>query len=140
MRGFRETSLVNRLSSGEHEVCACLYLTVSLGASSLRVALAGGQELEKEGELATMSLEFEYRHQKSRCEMLIGGDDISKNVITLATCFSMFVYSCVHFRFALIGTQKSDSSVYGEPQEKWRWNSNSRDIVASSPPFSCPAA
>ena len=44
-----------------------------------------------EGELATTSLEFEYLHGKSQCEMLIGGDDISNNVITLCTCFSMFV-------------------------------------------------
>ena len=28
---------------------------------------------------------------KSRCEMLIGGDDISNDVITLGTCFSKFV-------------------------------------------------
>ena len=39
-----------------------------------RGALAAGQE--KKGELATTSLEFEYLHRKSRCEMLIGGDDI----------------------------------------------------------------
>ena len=32
---------------------------------------------EKEGELATMSLEFEYLYRKSQCAMLIGGDDIS---------------------------------------------------------------
>ena len=38
-----------------------------------------------------MSLEFEYLHQKSLCEMLIGGDDISNDVITLGMCFSMFV-------------------------------------------------
>ena len=44
-----------------------------------------------EGELATTSLEFEYLHGKSQCEMLIGGDDISNDVITLCTCFSMFV-------------------------------------------------
>ena len=35
--------------------------------------------------------------------MLIGGDDISNDVITLATCFSMFVYIRARFRFALIG-------------------------------------
>ena len=29
---------------------------------------------------------------EKRCEMLIGGDDISNAVITLGTCFSMFVY------------------------------------------------
>ena len=31
---------------------------------------------EREGELATTSLEFEYLHQKSRRELLIGRDDI----------------------------------------------------------------
>ena len=35
--------------------------------------------------------------------MLIGGDDISNDVITLGTCFSMFVYTRTRFRFALIG-------------------------------------
>ena len=35
--------------------------------------------------------------------MLIGGDDISNDVITLGTCFSMFVYSRARIRFALIG-------------------------------------
>ena len=59
---------------------------------------------EKEGELATTSLEFEYLHRKSRCEMLIGGDDnISNDVITLGTCFSMFVNIRARFRFALSG-------------------------------------
>ena len=67
----------------------------------LRGALAAGRE--KEGELATTSLEFEYLHRKSRCEMLIGRDDISNDVITLGTCFSMFVYIRARFRFALIG-------------------------------------
>ena len=67
----------------------------------LRGALAAGRE--KEGELATTSLEFEYLHRKSRCEMLIAGDDISNDVITLGTCFSMFVYIRARFRFALIG-------------------------------------
>ena len=47
---------------------------------TLRGALAAGRE--KEGELATTSLEFEYLHRKSRCEMLIDGDDISNDVIT----------------------------------------------------------
>ena len=35
--------------------------------------------------------------------MLIGGDDISKDIITLGTSFSTFVYIRVRFRFALIG-------------------------------------
>ena len=44
------------------------------------------------------------------------------------------------FTFGLVSTwQRSNSSVNGEPQGNWRWNSNSRDIVASSPSFSHPA-
>ena len=35
--------------------------------------------------------------------MLIGQDDISNDVITLGTCFSMFVYIRTHFRITLIG-------------------------------------
>ena len=63
--------------------------------------LAPGRE--KEGELATTSLESEYLHRKSRCEMLIGGDDIGNDVITLGTWFSMFAYIRARFRFPLIG-------------------------------------
>ena len=56
---------------------------------AFRNALAAGQE-KGAGELATTSLEFEYLHWKSRCEVLIGGDDISNDAITLGTCISMF--------------------------------------------------
>ena len=35
--------------------------------------------------------------------MLIVGDDIGNYVITLGTCFLMFVYIRAHFLFALIG-------------------------------------
>ena len=73
---------------------------ISLRAS-FQGALAAGRE--KERELATSFLDFEYLHRKSRCEMLIGGDDISNDVITLGTCFSMFVYIRARFRFKLIG-------------------------------------
>ena len=66
-------------------------------------ALQGVAGREKEGELATTSLEFEHLHRKSRCEMLIGGNDISNDVITLGTCFSMFVYIRTRFNFSLIG-------------------------------------
>ena len=58
---------------------------------------------KKEGELATRNLEFEYLHRKSRCEMVIGGDDCSNDIVTLGTCFPMFVYICARFRFSLIG-------------------------------------
>ena len=40
---------------------------------TLRGAIAKGRE--KEGELATTSLEFEYLHRKSQCEMLFGRDE-----------------------------------------------------------------
>ena len=35
--------------------------------------------------------------------MLIGGDDISNDVVTLGKYFSMFVYISPPFRFAMIG-------------------------------------
>ena len=37
--------------------------------------------------------------------MLIGGDDICNDVITLSMCFAMFVYNYIlsHFRYTLIG-------------------------------------
>ena len=50
-----------------------------------------------------MSLEFEYLHRKSQSEMLIGRDDISNDVITLGTCFSMFVFIRACFCFVVIG-------------------------------------
>ena len=105
---------------------------------ALRGTLAAGQE--KEGELATTSLEFEYLHWKSWCEMLMGGDDISNDVITFLTCFSVFVYifhTCFYFRANWL---RSDSSFSGEPQGNWRWKSDSRDVIASSPSFSRSAA
>ena len=72
---------------------------------------------EKEGALATTSVEFEYLHRKSGCEMLIGGDDISNDVITLGTWFSMFVFRSFPLR---ADWRKSDSC--REPQGNWRWN------------------
>ena len=75
--------------------CSCSEISYNL------LALTVGRE--KEGELATTSLEFEYLLRKSQYEMLIGGDDISNGVITLGTCFSMFVYICTRFCFTPIG-------------------------------------
>ena len=70
--------------------------------------------------------------------MLIGRDDTSNDIITLSIWF--FFNGCLHSLVPLCADrQKSDSSVDGEPQGNWRWNSNSRDVVASCPPFSCPA-
>ena len=72
-----------------------------LNKIACKQALAAGRE--KEGETGTTSVEFEYLRRKSRCEMLISGDDISNDVITLSTCFSMYVYIRIRFPFALIG-------------------------------------
>ena len=104
---------------------------------ALRDALAAGRE--KERELATTSLKFENLHRKIRGEMLIGGDDVSYDVITP---WHVFFNVCLHSRsFPLLADwRKSDSSADREQQGNWRWNSNSRDIVASSPSFSHHAA
>ena len=53
----------------------------------------------------------------------------------------MFFNVCLHSRSFLLRAdwRKSDILVDGEPQGNWRWNSNSRDVVASSPSFSRPA-
>ena len=112
-----------------------LWINLSLWA---RYSGCSGGGLGKGGRACNTSLEFEYLHWKSRCKMLIGGDDISNDVIILGTCFSMFVYirACSASRWLA----ESNSSVDGEPQGNWRWNSNSRDVVASSPSFSHPAA
>ena len=100
---------------------------------ALRCTLAAGRD--KEGKLATTSLEFDYLHRKNRCEMLISGDNTSNGIITLDTCFSMFVYIRARFHFALIG---GNLTVDGEGN--WRRNSKSRNVFASSPSFSHPAA
>ena len=60
--------------------------------ASLRASSRCVQEArrEKEGELATTynSLEFEeYLHRKSRCEMLIGRDDLVMTSLPLARVF-----------------------------------------------------
>ena len=72
--------------------------------------------------------------------MLIGGDDISNDVITLGTCFSMFIYILFTFGSVRPDWRKSDSSVDRGPQGNWRRNLNSRDVVASSPSLSRLAA
>ena len=74
--------------------------------------------------------------------MLIGGDDFSNDVITLGTCYSMFVYIRTRFHFALIGgnlTAHSTGSHRGIGGGI-KFQSNFREAVASSPSFSRPAA
>jgi len=45
--------------------------------------------------------------------MLIGGDDISNDVVTLGMCFSMFVYIRIRFHSALIGRNLAAQSTGG---------------------------
>ena len=70
--------------------CRDFYKKYSLRASSPQ--RSSGSAVEKE-ELATTSLKFEYLHRKSRCEMLIGGDYISNDIMLLTLvcqCLSTF--------------------------------------------------
>ena len=69
--------------------------------------------------------------------MLIGGDDISIDVITLVTCFSMVVYIRTCFRFALTAQSKgSHRGIGGGIQILFQV----RDVVACSPFFTPPAS
>ena len=98
---------------------------------ALRGALVVGWE--KEGEHATWL---------SASKKLMWDAEFAEMTLVMMslplTRFWMFVYICARFCFALIG-RKSDSSVEGAPPGKWRWNSNSREAVATPPSFSCPA-
>ena len=72
---------------------------------ALRSALAAGRE--KEGELATTSLKFEYLHRKSRFETLIGEDDISNEVtwyVFIALQVSQGLAICKKFLVLFSGT------------------------------------
>ena len=64
-------------------------------------------------------------------------------VMTSLPLASMFFNVCLHSRLFPLRAdwRKSDSSVDGEPQGNWRWNSTSGDVlVSNSPSFSRPAA
>ena len=68
--------------------------------------------------------------------MLIGGDDISNDVITLGTCFSMF------FTFALVSAshrlaeiwQLSRSGTTGELEVEFKFQRRSRKLSFLFPP------
>ena len=101
----------------------------SLRASSPGALTAGR---EKEEELATTSLEFWL------AEMTLVM--MSNDVITLGTCFSMFVF--IRATFALLSALRWLSEIWQLSRRgatgNWRWNSYSSDVVASSPSFSRP--
>ena len=58
---------------------------------------------EKEREFATSSRELDYLPRKSLCEMLIVGDDISNNVVTLNW---LVFFNESLFTFALISASR----------------------------------
>ena len=75
--------------------------------------------------------------EKSRCEMLMAEMTTVMTSLLLARVFNL----CLHSRsFSLCADwRESDSSANGQPGN-WRRNSNSRDVVASSPSFSAARA
>jgi len=92
---------------------------------------SGGGEDNKRRACNT-SLKFEYLHRKRRCKMLIGGDDISINVIT-----PWYVYIRPLFRFALIGlnlTAKSTGRATGELNVEFKFQICSRKLLLPFPP------
>ena len=108
------------------QVTFAFFAAVSLAyEQALWGALAAGRE--KEGEHATTSLEFEYLLRKRLWKVLIGGDDISNDIITLGTCFSMSVCICSHFRLALIGGNLTAQStgVTGELEVEFKFQGRS---------------
>ena len=78
-----------------------------------------------------MEGELEYLHRKSRCKMVIAGDDITNDIITLRA----------RFRFAMIGGNLTAQSM-GSPRgigSGIQIPEKRRTVVASSPSFSRPA-
>ena len=127
----------------------CVYYKPKLNSSQRASSPGHSGDLAGKGRRACNYVSGipEYLPWKNWCETLIGGDDISTSVmmsLPLACAFQ-----CL-FTFALASTLcwlveiwqrwKSGSSVDREPQGNWRWSSNSRDVVVSSPSFSHPTA
>ena len=111
-----------------------------------RALLRLGGEAGKEGELRLWNLNICIEKVNAKC--WLAEITLVYDVITLGACFHLFFYVCLYWRSFTFHAdwpdwpdwRKSDSSVKGEPRGNWRRNSNSRDVVASSPSFSRPAA
>ena len=65
--------------------------------------------------------------------MLIGGDDISNDVITLGTRFSILVYIRARFLFALIGGNLTAQST-GELEVEFKFQRRSCKLSFLLPP------
>ena len=109
-----------------------IMITLTTSVLTCEQTLLGALAAGREKELSTTSLEFDYLHRKYRCETLMGGGDISNDVITLGTCFSMSVYIRARFRFMLIGRNLTSQSTGS--------HRGIGDVATSSPSFSRLAA
>ena len=94
--GERDTSTLLEfcsciLSKSYYQSVVCYWPSVrsSLGASSPGDSVDGA---EKGRRACIYVSRIWISASKSRCEMLIGGDDISNDIINLGSCFTMFVY------------------------------------------------
>ena len=114
----------------------CLTLSLIVACEhALRGALEAGRE--KEGELATTSLDLNVCIEKVDAKCWLAEMTLEMMSLLLAC-----VFQCL-FTFVLISTPRWLAEIWQfsrwEPQGNWMWNSNSRDVVASSPSFCRPA-
>ena len=97
--------------------------------------MAAGREKKESLQLRLWNLNICIEKLDAKCRL-------AEVILVMTSLPLVRVFQCV-FTFALVFallfiSGKSDTSVDGEPQGNWRWNSNSRDVVASSPSFSRP--
>ena len=66
--------------------------------------------------------------------MPIGRDDISNDVSTLGSCFSMFVYILAHFHFVLIGRNLTAQSTESHREMEFKFQRQLQALL----PFPAP--
>ena len=101
----------------------------SLGASSLGCS-GGGAERKRNLQLHLWNMNICYEKVDVKCWLALWRH------YPWHVFFNVCLHSCLFPLHA--DWQKFDSPVDGMAQGNWRWNSSSRDVVASSPSFSCP--
>ena len=111
-------------------------MNATLAYEHLRGALAAGGKRKESLQLRLWNLNICIEKVEAKC--WLAEMTLVMTSLPLDTCFQCLLVSR---SFPLLADwRKSDSSVDREQQGNWRWNSNSRDAVASSPSFSHPAA
>ena len=85
-----------------------------------------------------MSLNFEYLHRKVDAKCWL-----AKVTLVVTSLSFAHVFQCL-FTFVLVSASRWLAEIWKLSRQgatgNWRWNSNSRDVVASSPFFSRPAS